>query len=73
MSETLGKNIRAQRRALDITQKELREQVGVSRGYISLLEKGFVKNPSYTKIVAIAKALKTTPEFLFNTKKENDL
>ncbi len=52
----LGEKIRDQRRHKGLTQERLAESLGLSVAYISLIERGG-RNPPYTTVVAIARAL----------------
>lgn len=58
----MGNNLRKIRRLKDITQQELAEKVGVTREYISNIERGVVKAPSARIMLEIAKRLDTTVE-----------
>jgi transcriptional regulator with XRE-family HTH domain len=51
----------AYRRGRVVTQEELAEAVGVSRGWYALLESGAAINPSVSLLDRIAAALKATP------------
>lgn len=52
----LGERIREQRRHRGLTQEALAETLELSVAYVSLIERGG-RNPPYTTVVAIAKAL----------------
>jgi transcriptional regulator with XRE-family HTH domain len=52
----LGERIREQRRHRGLTQEALAESLELSVAYVSLIERGG-RNPPYTTVVAIAKAL----------------
>ena len=60
------KNLRlkAARAALDLSQQQLAERVGVSRQTISAIEKGDY-NPTINLCIAICKPLNTTLDDLF--------
>ncbi len=62
----MAKNLKlkAARAALDLTQVDLAEQVGVSRQTINAIEKGDY-NPSINLCVSICKALDKTLDDLF--------
>lgn len=51
------------------TQKELASAVGITQGYLSLLESGDKKNPSITLLQRIAKELGITVNDLISTEK----
>ena len=59
----LGDNVRAARKALDVSQEDLGLETGIDRTYISGIERG-LRNPSLDVIVRIARRLKTTPATL---------
>ncbi len=52
----LGDRIREQRRSRGLTQEALAESLDLSVAYVSLIERGG-RNPPYTTVVAIARAL----------------
>jgi transcriptional regulator with XRE-family HTH domain len=52
----LGERIRDHRRHRGLTQENLAESLELSVAYISLIERGG-RNPPYTTVVAIARAL----------------
>src|SRR5574338_165828 len=52
----LGERVREQRRGRGMTQETLAEALGLSVAYVSLIERGG-RNPPYTTVVAIARAL----------------
>lgn len=51
------------------TQKELASAVGITQGYLSLLESGDKKNPSITLLQRIAKELGITVNDLISNEK----
>ncbi len=53
----LGDRIREQRRTRGLTQEALAESLDLSVAYVSLIERGG-RNPPYTTVVAIARALR---------------
>ncbi|WP_079480881.1 helix-turn-helix transcriptional regulator [Halobacillus salinus] len=53
------------RKRLDLTQEQLAERVGLSRGYLSNVEKGN-HNPSLETAKKLAKALNKTLDELFS-------
>ncbi len=53
---TLGENIRRKRLEYDIEQQELAKRVGVTKGFISRIEKN-LQLPSLSVFVCIADAL----------------
>ncbi len=52
----LGDRVREQRRNRGMTQEALAEALDLSVAYVSLIERGG-RNPPYTTVVAIARAL----------------
>ena len=55
----LGKKLAAGRHRAGLSQSELATEAGLSTEYISLLERGG-RNPLYTTLLLVARALKTT-------------
>lgn len=58
-------NMIKRRQELKITQEELAEKSGVSRGTISLMENGLVVNSKFETISKLAKALDSKIEDIF--------
>jgi transcriptional regulator with XRE-family HTH domain len=56
----LGERVRGFRRARGYTQEALAGSLGLSVAYVSLIERGG-RNPPYTTVVAIARALGVNP------------
>ena len=56
-------NVKAARRALDLSQEALALEAGIDRTYVSGIERGR-RNPSLTMIARLAERLKTTPAAL---------
>jgi transcriptional regulator with XRE-family HTH domain len=56
----LGERVREQRRTRGLTQEALAEALDLSVAYVSLIERGG-RNPPYTTVVAIARALGVSP------------
>jgi transcriptional regulator with XRE-family HTH domain len=53
----LGERIREQRNHRKVTQQSLAQELGLSIAYVSLIECGR-RNPPYSRVVAIARALR---------------
>ncbi len=53
---SFAKNLRSERKKLDLSAEELAKRVGVSRSYITLLESG-KRSPTKTIVAKIAKGL----------------
>lgn len=64
-----GKRVKAKRVELGYSQSELAEIVGAGQATIGHIESG--RNQTYRDIVSLAKALKTTPEYLLTG--QNDI
>jgi len=63
-----GERLRMARRKAGLTQKQLGDAVGMTKGSISGLENGSSKNPSAGNLLPIAKALGVNPEWLLTGK-----
>ncbi|RNW09795.1 XRE family transcriptional regulator [Morganella morganii subsp. morganii] len=59
---TLSERVKTRRVALNLTQSELAEMVGLKQQSIQQIESGFIKRPRF--IVEIATALKCDPSWL---------
>lgn len=53
----MGKKIKIARILADKTQEQLSKEVGVSKDYISMLERGVTNNPSLKTMKKLSKAL----------------
>lgn len=60
-AKELGRQVLLRRKDLDLTQGELAEQAGISRNYVSLIERGEARNVSVNVLHGLAAALGTTP------------
>lgn len=60
----LGERVRTLRRHRGLTQEDLAESLDLSVAYISLIERGG-RNPPFTTVVAIARALGVTTNEVF--------
>lgn len=63
-SKTIAFRVLLSRRDLNWDQEKLAEASGISRGYISKLERGYTTNPGVEIIFALAKALGISVEYL---------
>lgn len=63
--ERIGANLKEARRARDLTLDKLAALSGLTRGYLSLVERG-LKTPSIAALVRIADALELNVAQLFN-------
>lgn len=61
------------RMELDLSRAELarRCEAGVSASYVGRLERGDFNNPGSAAVIALAKALETTPTYLLTGEDEN--
>ena len=64
----MGYKIKELREAMKMTQEELAEKSGVSRGTISALENGIDRMTTSKTLVKLAQALDTTVDRIFFTK-----
>lgn len=64
----MGYKIKELREAMKMTQEELAEKSGVSRGTISALENGIDRTTTSKTLVKLAQALDTTVDCIFFTK-----
>lgn len=66
-SKSLAFRVLLSRRDLGWDQETLADKAGISRGYISKLERGYTKNPGIEIIKSLAKALGVSTEYLLGT------
>ncbi|WP_330217723.1 helix-turn-helix domain-containing protein [Allorhizobium undicola] len=59
----MAENVKAARKALDLSQEALALEASIDRTYVSGIERGR-RNPSLTMIAKLAERLKTTPAAL---------
>ena len=64
----MGYKIKELREAMKMTQEELAEKSGVSRGTSSALENGIDRTTTSKTLVKLAQALDTTVDRIFFTK-----
>ena len=64
----MGYKIKELREAMKMTQEELAEKSGVSRGTISALENGIDRTTTSKMLVKLAQTLDTTVDRIFFTK-----
>ena len=65
MSLSIGQTIKRLRKERNLTQEELAEKSGVSRGTISALESGTIRITTTKTLVKLAQALETTVDHIF--------
>ena len=63
----MGYRIRELREAMKMTQEELADKSGVSRGTISALENGSMRNTTRKTLLKLAQALNTSVDRIFFT------
>ena len=63
----MGYRIRELREAMKMTQEELADKSGVSRGTISALENGSMRNTTSKTLLKLAHALNTSVDRIFFT------
>ena len=63
----MGYRIRELREAMKMTQEELADKSGVSRGTISALENGYMRNTTSKTLLKLAQALNTSVDRIFFT------
>jgi len=62
----VGEKIKKLRKEKGLTLQDLATSVGLGKSYIWEIENGRIKNPSFEKILIIAKALDVDVEYLVN-------
>ena len=55
-----GKNLRAARKKLDLTQEQVAERCGVQAGEVSRMERG-LRDPKVSTVVKLAAAVEVAP------------
>ncbi|MDE2746940.1 MAG: helix-turn-helix transcriptional regulator [Chloroflexota bacterium] len=71
--ETLGQRVRALRQKQKLSLNDLARLSGVSKGYLSQVERSLTVRPSAFTIFSIAEALGTTVGELFEGRREGDV
>jgi XRE family transcriptional regulator, regulator of sulfur utilization len=61
----LGKNLRAARKKLDLTQEEVSQRSGVEQGEVSRIERG-LRDPQVSTVEKLADAVEVPPGRLFD-------
>lgn len=69
---TIQEKIKTRRTELGMSQAELADKIGKSRGFISKIERHLIAPVSYETIKNLANALDTTPEYLMNWYKPDE-
>jgi DNA-binding XRE family transcriptional regulator len=68
----LGERIRQTREAYGMSQAELARRVGISYTAMNQIESGEIVDPRASRVRAIARALKTTTDYLLGTQEDDD-
>lgn len=66
----IGKAIKTIRSRHKVSQQVLAKEIGVSQGYLSLIEKG-LREPGFSLVNQIANTLNVPPQFIFLLACEN--
>jgi transcriptional regulator with XRE-family HTH domain len=69
---TLGERIALLRRRHRLTQQQLAARLGVAQSEIHRLERGGVKDPHMSRVVALAQALHVTTDWLVGLRDRAD-
>jgi transcriptional regulator with XRE-family HTH domain len=64
VTKRISANIRRLRKERGLSQTAIQKKVGLSQGYLSLIERGQMENPSLSLILRVSKILKVTPSEL---------
>jgi transcriptional regulator with XRE-family HTH domain len=67
---TLSQRLREAREAQGYSREALASRLGVSRDLIGSLERGTVRNPRFSNLVAMAAALDVTPSWLLTGRRD---
>lgn len=67
----LGRNVRALRLSLELSQEEVAFRAGMKRSYLSDLERG-VRNPTVRAVGRLGKALGVPPDHLLKAGEADD-
>lgn len=62
-------NLRARRKALDLTQDDLAKLIGAQQPYVADLENG-IRHPTLETIAKLSEALKVSPDFFLAVEPE---
>jgi len=69
---SLGERVALARRRRKLTQRALAAQIGCQQSDIHRLEAGLVTDPHASRVVALAKALRTSTDWLLGLKEGMD-
>lgn len=69
LKSVFQRNLRARRKELDLTQRELADLIGAQQPYVADLENG-IRHPTLETIAKLSEALKISPEFFLSPSPE---
>jgi transcriptional regulator with XRE-family HTH domain len=72
-SQELGRRVVDRRKDMGLSQEALAQRAGISRNYISLIERGEARNVSLNIMGQLAIALETTPTWLMGQPSQEDI
>jgi len=72
-SQELGRRVLDRRKDMGLSQEALAQRAGISRNYISLIERGEARNVSLNIMGQLAIALETTPTWLMGQPSQDDI
>lgn len=64
--------IRNRRLELDLSYQDLADKTGMSKSTLQRYETGFIKNIPLSRVEALAKALRVTPEYLMGWEEKSE-
>jgi transcriptional regulator with XRE-family HTH domain len=64
--------IRKRRLELDLSYQDLADKTGMSKSTLQRYETGFIKNIPLSRVEALAKALRVTPEYLMGWEEKSE-
>ncbi len=71
--QELGRRVSKKRKDLELSQEVLAERAGISRNYLSIIERGDANNISMDVLNRIAAALETTSTEILGEKGQGDI
>lgn len=71
--QELGRRVGKKRKDMGLSQETLAERAGISRNYLSIIERGDAKNISMDVLNRVAAALETTSTDLLGKKGQGDI
>lgn len=64
-----GQAIKAIREARNLSLRDLQQQTGLNRGYLSRMERGFIRKPADEPVLKVATALGVPPDAITHEEK----